>query len=69
MRQLWNGGVHEGVRGVRIILVSAVVAIVVSMAVTKATFCRIDRYVAETTTALQEAAKRLEKKVNGGRHV
>jgi len=32
-------------------------------------FCRIDRYFAETTTALQEAAKRLEEKFSGGRHV
>ena len=41
----------------------------VAMAVVKVSFWRIDRYVAETTTALQEAAKRLEEKFSGGRHV
>ncbi len=51
------------------VFISAVVAFAVAMAVVKVSFWRIDRYVAETTTALQEAAKRLEEKFSGGRHV
>lgn len=49
------------------VFVSAAVAFVVAVAVVKGSFLHIDRYVAETTTALQEAAKRLEEKFNGGR--
>ena len=45
------------------VFISAVVAFAVEMAVVKVSFWRIDRYVAETTTALQEAAKRLEEKM------
>lgn len=51
------------------VFVAALVAFLVSMVMVKANFWRIDRYVAETTTALQEAAKRLEEKFNGDRRV
>lgn len=51
------------------VFVAAAVAFLVSMTVVKANFWRIDRYVAETTTALQEAAKRLEERFSLNRRL
>lgn len=60
---------REGVRGMADVFVAAAVAFLVSMTVVKANFWRIDRYVAETTTALQEAAKRLEERFSLNRRL